>query len=628
VEGLRERPGFVDALEGLDFEARAASGGIELMRAAAVLGGAGSLGVEAVSEWATAVLDPLTLNTKLWHVQGRDSGSGLAILLNRVTGGDDERLTELLGRLAGSPLDADTEGHGQLEGVGGLVDELTDLGRAGDGVRVTVDIPAARLVDSLALLRTQTKGLKSTRMVELAATPVEVAAALVEAAGLNRVPEAKSTLDMLMLRPERISLEELAAGSLTWLRANEPAAKDQLALFLDWLDKARLALDAEAVLGAAADDGTLMHLVAVAVSNGWYSEAAAASMLHLVLRPELPEPTQARQSASGVATVRQALAGPAPAELVEAQRDWLTDHKREAFELVASIAKGTAQPWVDQQMRSLSDANALPTSTGQFLANWEYLRRVLGEERFLRHTRQLLDRDASRERILAGFKDPLLALDVLAACSSDEPASYLSEVEGAAARLVRDASAEDWQAALTSIETQPLIGLAVRLSGTKSAAANPAGLQDGLHAHFKALAAEEEAWQTDGATFAKLTRLLSARARRVLASQLCAELEGRDGQVGPELFPTYGEFLGGETGFRSHSKLPNVIERFVARDQWGIVSWFVELAKREPEAVAPAGRLDEMEHLKESVAEKLRTVGDEAPEELKQLAALLEAPTG
>jgi hypothetical protein len=131
VEGLGERPFFIDALENIDFPAKAADGGIELTRAVAVLGRAGLLAVETVSDWANAVLDPLANQTTQWRLQARDSGMGLAILLNRVSGGDDERLTNLLSRVAPSPVEADTEGHGQLEGVAGLLDELTNLGRAG-----------------------------------------------------------------------------------------------------------------------------------------------------------------------------------------------------------------------------------------------------------------------------------------------------------------------------------------------------------------------------------------------------------------------------------------------------------------------------------------------------------------
>jgi hypothetical protein len=623
LEGLGERPGFMDALENIDFPAKAADGGIELTRAAAVLSRAGLLTIEAVSGWATAVLDPLARQTPQWRLQARDSGVGLAILLNRVSGGDDSRLTEVLSRVVRSPVEADTEGRGQLEGLAGLLDELNDLGRVSDGVRVTVDIPPTRLVDSLAYLREQTQRPRGSRILALDAKPDDVVTALVDAASLSRIAEARGALDMLLVRPQRVSLKELAAAVLTWLSANEPAREEQLALLLEWLDRAQKSLDAESVLGAAADDGTLMHLVAVAYANGWYSEAGAASMLHLLVRPELPEPAASRQSPTGVATVRQALSGLSPAELVAAQLEWLKQHKRDAFEVVFAVAKGVAQPWVDQQMRALSDADALVTTPAQFLANWEYLRTVLGPEYFLRHTRQLLDRETRRERILAGLNDPQLALDSLAAADGEKVATYLSEVERAAATILRSATAADWETALRSTETQPLLSLAVRLAGIKAAPRNPTGLQDALHAHFQALAADEEAWHPDAATFAKLTRLLGGPARRVLASQLCAELEGRDGQVGPELFPTYGEFLGGETGFRSHPKLPNVVERFVARDQWPVVAWFVQLAEREEDALNETGRRDEMNHLREAVAERLRSTGDEAPEELKELGGLL-----
>jgi hypothetical protein len=640
VEGLRDRPGFVDALEGHDFEARAADGGIELTRAVAVLGRSGALGVEAVKPWASAVLDPIAEQTAMWRVQGRETGEGLAILLNRVSAGSDEKLNELLARIAQAPVEADTEGQGQLQGLAGLVDELTNLGRVADSIRVTLDIPAARLVDSLAFLGGQVQQPKSTRVVELATNPSDVAGALVEAVTSDRIAQAQGALEMLLFRLERVDLGALASGSIEWLRANEPASREQLGLLLAWLDRARRHLDPATVLDAAADDGTLLHLVAVAMANAWYAEAAGASMLHLVARPELPDlppelpdlPSPTRQAPTGLVALREALSTLAPAELVAAQLEWLTSHSREAFQLVAGISKApSSQPWVDNQMRALSDAGVLVTSAAQFLTNWGYLRRVLGPDHFRRHSRQLLDKEPSREKILGGLTDPQRALDALAAAEDGEAAPYLGEVESGAAALVQAATPEEWVAAVRLTETDPLLALALRLVGTSAAPKNPNGLQEALHAHFQALAEEGEAWQPGGPDFEKLTRLLGAPARRVLASQLCAELEGRDGQVGPGLFPTYGDFLGDEPAFRTHAKLPNVIERFVARDQWPVVSWFVGLANRERDALDDKGRADEMEHLKETVADKIRLAGEAAPEELRQLGALfglsVEAPT-
>jgi hypothetical protein len=367
-----------------------------------------------------------------------------------------------------------------------------------------------------------------------------------------------------------------------------------------------------------------MHLVAIALSNAWHDEAGAASMLHLREQPEFPEPQPSRQSASGVGAVRQVLADPeSDAQLAASQLAWLKQHKREAFELVAKISKGSAQPWVDYQMRALSGGGDLVTSPTQYTTNWKYLRRVLGEELFIRHTRQMLDSDAARAKVLSELADPTLALDCLAASELKPEAAFLPEVVAWAGGILQSAPATAWEAALQTVDTEPLLALAVRLSGTKGAPTNPAGLQNALHSHFKALAADEEAWQPDGEAFARLTKLLGAGARRVLASELCAGLEGRDGEVGPKLFPTYGSFLAGEAAFRAHSKLPNVIERFLAHDQW---DWFVEVGSSHPDTLDPAHRQDEMQHLSDTVAERLASAGDEPPEALTGLASLLGLP--
>jgi hypothetical protein len=624
VAQLSERAGFVDVLEDLNIDDMAADGGIELTRAVAVLGASKVFDKEGVDEWARHELEPLATRTGRWRVEGRDTGVGLAILLNRITAADDESLTRFLEKVEPARSDADPEGQGQLEGIAGLADELATLRRDGKSVRVTVDIPSDRLIESLAYLQERSKRSKATQIVELTVTPDDVSGALVEAVGANRLEEVERALSMLLERRERVSLPGLAQGCIEWLRSNEPVGQEQLATLLRWLDRARAAETPESVLGAGADDGTLMHLVAFAASNGWWDEAAAASMLHLVVRPELPEPQAQRQSPNGVVMVRQVLATPdAVPDLAASQLAWLKQHRRGAFELVLAIARGAAEQWVDQQMRSMSEAGELSTSQAQYVRNWEYLRRVLGEEQFISHTRRMLDK-AGYHKIFA-VEDPVLALDCLRASELEPEPGFLDEVLAWAIGILRSTPA-DWEAVLTTGDTEPLLALAVRVSGEKGAPTNPAGLQDALHAHFKALAAEETAWQPEGETFAKLTRLLRAPARRALASELCAELEGRDGQVGPQLFPTYGEFLAGEPAFRTHSKLPNVVERFVARDQWEIVRWFVELAETHPDTLDAANRQDEMENLRANVAERLASAGDDAPEPLRDLAALLEEP--
>lgn len=356
-------------------------------------------------------------------------------------------------------------------------------------------------------------------------------------------------------------------------------------------------------------------------------------MLHLAVRPELPDPPTAnRNSIAGLAALRQAVQNLAPSEFVAAQLDWLQRHPKEAFGFVASVSKGpSATGWAEQQFRSLAEADDLVTSRGQLLTSWRYLRRVLGEERFLRHVREALDRDSGRRATLAGITLPSQALDAITASEAEKQAPYLREVEEAAAKVLSSASSEDWEAAFKSSATEPLLSLALRLTGSSLAPKNPSGLQEALHAHFSDLAdddGEAALWQPDGATFARVTRLLNAPARKVLASQFCAELEGRDGQVGPHLLQTYGDFLAEEAGFRSHQKLPNVVERFLAREDWSFVGWFVDLARKHDDALDEKGRREEMQHLREKVGEKLDAAGSSAPVELIQLAELfgLELP--
>jgi hypothetical protein len=632
--GLRERPGFVDALERVDFKARASEGGIELTRCVALLEAAGALSVDGVKQWAHAVLDPLVEQTTAWRLQGRESGTGLALVMDRASTGNSERLEERLRRVATSPVEADTEGHGYLEGIAGLVDELDRLGRAGENIGLTLALAPATVVDSVEYLMGQLERPHSHRLLTIGGSSADLAAALVNAAGAGRVATAGNVLGFLARRQGRLSMPDVAGHAVTWLRANEPASQEQLALFLNWLDRARLSAGAEAVLAAPADDGTLLHLVYVASANSWWEEAAAASMLHLAVRPELPDtPAVSRNSASGLATLRQAIQTLAPAEFVSAQLAWLQGHPKEAFQFAARVGNGPgAAGWAAQQFRSLADAGALVTSQGDLLKNWAYLRRVLGDGDFLKHVREMLDRDSARGAILSGIASPSQALDAITASEMGGQAPYLAEAEGAGARVLSSASSADWESAFKSSATEPLLSLSLRLTRSSVAPKSPSGLQEAIHAHFSELAddadGEADLWHPDGSTFEDITRLLNAPARKVLASQFCAELEGRDGLVGPHLLQTYGDFLAGETGFRSHPKLPNVAERFLARDDWRFVGWFVELVREHPDAIDEKGRKEEMQHFREKVGEKLEAAGDPPPEELVMLAQLfgLERP--
>jgi hypothetical protein len=627
VEDLKGKTGFTDALDGLDVQGYATDGGIELARMVALLG---DLDGEPVRAWSHEVLEPLTTITSSWRLDGAESGVGLARLFQR-SAADAAGLAELLSRIAPTALDGDEDGHRQLDGLAAFTDELTTLPRGDGELRIRIDIPPERLVDSLAYYRDRTQGSRAAYVLEPTTTPVEVADALVEAAKA-RNENAGTALDLLLARSNQIDFEELAEKSMESLRGRALSSPEQLSMHFRYLDEARNCLRKsdegltrlEAILGSAADDGTLLHYVALAQGAGWHEPAAVAGMLHLGLRPDLPEPAHTGESPTGIQLLRSALADPSSyPDLVGAQTNWLTSHNRQAFDFVANVAvrNPASRPWVLYQLKALFDADALPISTSQYLENGPLLQEALGEDGFEKETRVLLDRAASRRKILQST-DQSLALASLKASQADPAPSYATEVVAWAGRLLESVGPDGWTAALDAGQTSPTIELALRVSGLKPAPTDPPGLEEGLRAHCERLIAGESAWLPDGSTFRALTKLLSPRTRRALASTICARLEGLGGSIPASLFTTYGEFLGGEAGFRTHEKLPNVIDRLVANDDWTAVEWFVGVARKHPDAVKRDGREDYLDHLRASVSARLDN-GQDQPDILHELSQLL-----
>jgi hypothetical protein len=631
VSKLKDRSGFADALDSLDVGSRAGDGGIELTRAVAVLDAGGGLQTTGDQGWWSAVVLPLARDNNSWSLSGRESGVGLAILFHSVASNDSD-LFELLTKVDPGAHEADTDGHLQLEGLAGLADALIERGRYAQSLRVQVEIPADRLPESLAFFGSQSSDDRSRAMFEIGLTPTEVAGAFVRAATTESSAEVGQALSVVLSRPERIDLAALEGGCLEWLRAQDPGNAAQFDVLLGILDLVRLSRAPEDVptgsLGAAADDGTLMHLVSVASRNAWYEPAATASMLCLRVRPDLPVPQAIREATQGTEIVGQSLRDPSVnPELVAGQLAWLQKHSREAFDLLSQVAAdATFKPWVDHQLGELSASSELVVSADQYLQRWSQLRDVLQGDRFAELTRSLLRKARTRKTILARSSDPALALVVLEATTAigDDGSS---DCRTWASGIIKGTAATAWQAALENPGGDPILGVAVALAGYAEAPTDPLGLSDALHSHFQTLAAGAPAWQPDSATFAKLTSLLGAPARRVLASQLCAELEGRDGRVGPSLFTTYGTFLANEAAFRSHAKLPNFIERAVANDEWGSVEWIVEVARKYPDTLLPKNRKKEMEHLRNRVAgriSELSEAGSNPPDALGALSKLLQ----
>jgi hypothetical protein len=577
-----------------------------------------------VAAWFKDAVLPVARKIQSWALSGSEAGAGLAVLLDSLSSNDDKVLARLLGRVEAKPREVDTDGRLHLEGLAGLLDALGKRGRADESVRVQIEIPPERIATSVAFFGSKTEDARSRAGLELSIGPTDVAHALVEAATSESFADVPAALEVLLIRPERVDLGTLASGCIEWLKEQDPGSEGQLSVLLGVVDRARQA--GHEILAPAAQDGTLMHVVGVASANEWSREAADASMLHLLAEPGLGTPAEVRQASAGTDLIRGTLTDPSGApEIVSAQLGWLQAHADEAVDLLLRVSEADSsfQPWVDSQLDGLDGASALVVLPSQFLQAWPDLQRVLGEDRFGQLLKKLLSTRANRKAITAGSADPDLAIVTLAASAGEK---YVKEIQGWAEGILKDTSSADWQAVLLSPDGGPILKLALEVADGADAPVDPPGLSDALHAHSQALAAGETAWQPDAETFGKLTSTLGAGARKVVASQLSASLEGRDGKVGSGLFATYGTFLASEQEFRTHAKLPNFIERAVAHDEWDSVEWIVGLSRDHADTLQTKGRKEEIKHLRTRVVEKLGELSEaesEPPEALTALSELL-----
>jgi hypothetical protein len=623
VKRLSQRSGYVDALESLDLGGRTADGGIELTRSVAALDEANALVVSNVADWFSQAIHSVTKNKLKWALSGRETGVGLAVILAAAAEKDSD-LQDLLSYVEADAGSADADGHLQLEGAAGLLDELISRRQSATPLRIT--IPPDRLVSSLSYFGAQTPNAKSRAALDIPGTPDELIEHLVAAVTSEHFQEARVALDVIESRPGRVDLVSLGSRCVEWLKVQDPASVEQLGVLLDFIDLARRAGSPESILGAAAEDGTLMHLVGFASRNGADAQAGAASMLHLSVRPAFGAPQQVRESPTGTQIVQGLLTDPSANEqIVNSQLSWLTAHSEEAIDLLMAVYEAAPSfgPWVDHQLSGLFAENTFDVSIDQYLHHWPDLQRALGENPFAALTRALLNKSVGRKSILSSSSDPTFALAVLTASSSEPPEAYVGEIRVWARGIVNTGSEETWKAELGNPSGGPVLALALQLSGTPDAPIDPPGLKEALHTHSRALANAEPAWQPDPNVFTKLTSLLSPSARRVLASGLCAWLEGRDGDVGQGFIPTYGAFLGNEKSFRTHEKLPNFVGRLIARDAWTEVLWFVELAEGHPDTIQVKNRRDEIEQLTRTVKEKLASFEEDPPEALVRLSRLL-----
>lgn len=633
IQPLIGRPGLVDTLESLDWATKAANGAIDLTRAVDVLLSSGAFDQAHIKNWSTAFLEPLAATVPSWSLAGAETGRGLAFLIDGLSTGDDAALANLLRKVDAKPQAFDENGQLQLDAFIALAEQLRlpsrgqSLGPVRDvlvshGRRVELAIPPDRLVESLAYLATKAPNDAVWSALHLPIPAPDVADVFAGVAVSDNFQQVQQALDVLMVYPARVDLDALATKCLDWLRQQDPPSPEKLTCLLYVVDVARQAGRGQDAIGAAADDGTFMHLVSLSERQAWHVEAASASMLQLAVRPRFPEPQQGREAPSGTQILRETLTNPAShPDLVTAQFDWLVRRASEAEKLLIPVA--TTQefvPWANQQFQRLEAAGTLLISPDQYLANWKYFRGLFEEDGFAQLVTRIFSDEKSRHAIVQGSQDPGIALATLRATQDK---AYAASIRSWSKGIIEGSTGDSWRAALADPTCGDLPQLALQLVGTKEAPRNLPALQDALHTHFQSMAAGEAVWQPDGVEFEKLTELLAGHARRTLAGQLCAELEGRGGDIAPALFATYGTFLAGEKNFRIHAALPNVVERLVANSGWEGVAWFAEVAEHHRDAFQVKNREAQMASVRDRVTEKLAESGVGPPEALTRLADVL-----
>lgn len=353
VDGVRrlgERVGFSDALDGVRVDPWLDAGGVELTTAMSVLDAAGLVTADQTAQWLKTAVLPLARAQSRWILAGRESGIGLAALFDRLSDGDESVLVDLLTKVEPSPEANDPTGDLQIAGAAGLADGLTSRGRGGQTTRIVIAIPTERLVSSVAAFATQTAARESRATLEVAAsTPVDLAQALLELVPASPASDVGAALDVYLSRPEQLAVSNLVTGLLARFTAQDPTTPDELLGTLIAADRARHIIAAEELLGSAADNGTLMNLIALGHAQQWPRETAAAAMLHTVVRPNVVVTQPLRQSQVGFDLVRRGMTDPATEpSLVSEQIAWCLDHKREAFGLLIKVAVQEKKyiPWV------------------------------------------------------------------------------------------------------------------------------------------------------------------------------------------------------------------------------------------------------------------------------------------
>lgn len=204
---LSKRIGFTDSLDGLRMEAWVSTGGVELTRAAAVFDDAGLFDAAETKPWVRNTFAPLARAQDSWTLSGRETGVGLAALLDLMAGQDEPALARALRRVDPDAGEADSDGELQIAGGAGLAESLANRGLVDGSTRIALTIPKERIVSALATFARQTTspGARATLKVAVS-TPVGLAQQLLEAIPASQAADVGAAMDVVVSRPGELAI--------------------------------------------------------------------------------------------------------------------------------------------------------------------------------------------------------------------------------------------------------------------------------------------------------------------------------------------------------------------------------------------------------------------------------------
>jgi hypothetical protein len=350
-------------------------------------------------------------------------------------------------------------------------------------------------------------------------------------------------------------------------------------------------------------------------------------MLYLAARVKIDCDTHVN-SPGGVAALQQVLESPGSSPpLAAAQTEWLSDHANEAFHLLVGmpILDNRIKPWVIYQLRGLQEAGTLRVGAADVVDQYELLSTALGDKEFPKVLDPLLSDPVERTELKSSANPMLADRALILSYKSKDLESARPDIVEWAGSILKTAGQPEWGTSLEVANGGPLVALATDLLSNAEAPSLGGDFTDALRDHAGRLIGGSAAWEPSGGEFRKFASMVNAASQNQLASTICANLEGLDGNIAINFFNVYGEFLTAQSQFRQHAKLPNVIERLVAKGRWDAVEWFVAAAKKHHDMVDPKERRDAFDVLAERIEEKMSGV-DSPPSPLVALKDLVGPP--